>query len=75
MTQISTNVFKNEIYSKHPKKNFVTNKTEVFHIDDIWSLKRLDLNDHVHENNRGNRYVIVVIDNFSKFGWIVAIRN
>ena len=35
--------FINEIYSKPPKKNYPTNKTDVYHIDDIWSLDILDL--------------------------------
>ena len=56
-------------------KNYVTNKTDVYHIDDIWSLDLLDLKDYVHENNRGYRYVLVIIDNFSKFGWTVPLRN
>ena len=35
----------NEIYSKPPKKNYTTNKTDVYHIDDIWPLDTLDLRD------------------------------
>ena len=27
------------------------------------------------ENNIGYRYVLVVIDNFSKFGWTVPLKN
>ena len=75
MTQKSINVFINEIYSKPPKKNYVTNKTDVYHIDDIWSLDILDLKDYGPENNKRYRYVLVVIDNFSKFGWTVSIKN
>ena len=26
-------------------------------------------------NDRGYRYVLVVIDNFSKFGWTIPIKN
>ena len=44
-------------------------------IDDIWSLDILDLNDYGPENNRGYRYVLVVIDNFSKFGWTIPLKN
>ena len=46
MTQKNIKVFKNEIYSKGPKGNYVTNKTDVYHIDDIWSLDKLDLKDY-----------------------------
>ena len=31
-------IFINEMYSKPPEKNYNTNKTDVYHIDDIWSL-------------------------------------
>ena len=35
----------------------------------------LDLKDYGPENNRGYRYVDVVINNFSKFGWTVPLKN
>ena len=75
MTQKNIKIFINEIYSKPPKKNYVTNKTDVYHIDDIWSLDILDLKDYGPENNRGYRYVLVTIDNFSKFGWTIPLKN
>ena len=75
MTQKNIKIFINEIYSKPPKKNYVTNKTDVYHIDDIWSLDILDLKDYGPKNNRGYRYVLVTIDNFSKFGWTIPLKN
>ena len=75
MTQKNIKIFINEIYSKPPKKNYVTNKTDVYHINDIWSLDILDLKDYGPENNRGYRYVLVTIDNFSKYGWRVSLKN
>ena len=75
MTQKNIKIFINEIYSKLPKKNYVTNKTDVYFIDDIWSLDILDLKDYGPENSRGYRYVLVIIDNFSKFGWTVPLKN
>ena len=75
MTQKNIKIFINEIYSKPPKRSYSTNKTDVYHIDDIWSLDILDLKDYGPENNRGFRYVLVVIDNFSKFGWTVFLKN
>ena len=53
MPQKTIDVSINEIYSKPPKKNYATNKTVVYHIDDIWSLDILDLKDYGPENNRG----------------------
>ena len=75
MTQKNIKVFINEIYSKGPRKSYPTSKIDVYHIDDLWSLDILDLKDYGPENNRGYRYVLVVIDNFSKFGWTVALKN
>ena len=75
MTQKNIKIFINEIYSKPPKKYYLTNKTDVYFIDDIWSLDILDLKDYGPENNRGYRYVLVIIDNFSKFGWTIPLKN
>ena len=75
MTQKNIKIFINEIYSKPPKKYYNTNKTNVYYNDDTWSLDILDLNDYGPENNKGYRYVLVIIDNFSKFGWTVPLKN
>ena len=75
MTQKNIKIFINEIYSKSPKKNYITNKTDVYHIDDTWSVDILDLKDYGPENNRGYRYVLVTIDNFSKYGWTIPLKN
>ena len=75
MTQKNIKIFIDEIYSKAPKKNYATNKTDVYYIDDIWSLDILDLKDYGPKNNRGYRYVLVTIDNFSKFGWTSPLKN
>ena len=74
MTQKSIRSFKNEINSKPPKRNYPTNKTDVYHIKDIWrSLDILDLKDYGPKNIRGYRYVSVIRDNLSKFGWTVPL--
>ena len=75
---MNQNLFKkfiNEIYSKGSKRNHITNKTDVYHIDFMWSLDILDLKDYGPENNRGYRYVLVVSDSFSKFGWTLPLKN
>ena len=66
MTQKTIKTFVNEIYSKRPKRNYMANKTNVCHIDDIWSLDILDLKDYGPGKHRGYRYVELVTDNFSK---------
>ena len=75
MSQKHIKMFINEIYSEPPKKNYPTNKTDVYYIDDIWSLDILDLKDYGPENNRKYRYVLIIIDNFSKFGWTLPLKN
>ena len=75
MTQKNNKTFINEICSKGQRKYYPTNKTDVYHIDDVWSLDNLDLKDYGPKNNRGYRYVLVFIDNFSKFGWTVPIKK
>ena len=66
MIQKAITININEIYSKTPKNCYATNKTNVYHIDDIWSLDILDLKDYGPENNRGYRKVLVIIDIFTK---------
>ena len=75
MTQKLTNYFINEICSKPPKKICSTNKTDVQHIDDIWFLDILGLRHYDPENNKGFGYVLVVIDNFSKFGCTLPLKK
>ena len=52
MTQKNIKTFINEIYSGGLKRNYLTNKTDVYHIDDIWSLDILDLKYYGLENKR-----------------------
>ena len=35
------------------------------HIDEIWTIDLLDMSDYGTSNNRGYRYILVVIDTFS----------
>ena len=46
-----------KLYSKSPKKNFPTKKTDVYHSDNIWSLELLGLKDYDPETKRGYRYI------------------
>ena len=68
-------IFINEIYSRPPNKNYETNKTMIKSIDDTWSSDLLDMNDYGIKNNKGYRYILVVVDNFSKFGWTIPLKN
>ena len=67
--------FINEIYSKPPKKNYETNKTLLKSIDETWSADLLQMDDYGVKNNRDYKYILTVIDNFSKFGWTIPLKN
>ena len=68
-------MFVDEVYSSPPRKNYFTNKTRIKCIDDIWSSDLLDMNDYGPKINKGYRYILVVIDNFSKIGWTFPLKN
>ena len=42
MTQKTIKFF-TEIFSKPPEKDYPTNKTDIYHLDDIWSLDILNV--------------------------------
>ena len=75
MTQKTIKIFGNEIYSNQYKKNCLRNKIDVYHIDNIWSLDILDLKDYGPENKKNYRYVVVIIDIFSKYGWTTPLKT
>ena len=33
------------------------------------------MKDYGPKNNRGYRYILVIIDNYSKFGWTIPLKN
>ena len=70
-----TRIFINEIYSKPPEKNFPTIKIISNHIDESWSIDLADMVDYKISNNKGFRYIFVLIDNFSKIFWCILLKN
>ena len=70
-----TKIFIDETYSSSLKYNFPTNKRMVKSIDDTWSSDLLDMKDYGLKNNRGYRFILVVVDIFSKFGWTIPSKN
>ena len=75
MTQKTIDLFLDKIYSELPDNNYSTDKTEVYHYDDIWSLDLLDLKGFDPKIIRGYRYVLVVTDMISNFGWTVLMKK
>ena len=70
-----TKIFIEEIYSKYPKKTFETNKIIYNSIDEIWSFGLADMNDNKNSNNRGYRYIFIIIDKFGKDTWVIPPDN
>ena len=70
-----TKIFIDEIYSTPPRKNFPTNKIVYNHIDEIWSIDLADMVDYKVSNNKGFRYIFIILDNFSKYLWAIPLKN
>ena len=70
-----TKIFFDEIYSKPPKKNYPTNKVIYNHIYEIWSIDLADFSDYKILNNKGFRYIFIIIDNFSNYLWAIPLKN
>ena len=68
-------IFIDEIYSKPPIKNYPTNKIIYNHIDETWSIDLADMIDYKASNNKGFRYVFVIIHNYSKYSWGIPLKN
>ena len=68
MIQKSINTFIDEIYSKPPKKNYLTNKTDVYHIDDAWSLYILDLKNYRPEKKKKLQISFIYDRQFREIG-------
>ena len=67
--------FVDEVYPKPPKRNYPTNKKIFIHIDEIWSIDLADMIDYKFSNNKGFRYIFIIIDNFSKYVWAIPPKN
>ena len=70
-----TKIFIDEIHSTPPRKNYQTNKIVFNHIDEIWSIDLADMIDYKISNNRGFRYIFIIIDNFSKYLWGIPLKK
>ena len=81
MTQKTIKIFMEEIYSKPPKKIISLTKPMFIKLmtSGLWIFEtkvlNVDLEDYGPETIRGYRYVLVVIDNFSKYGWTVPLKK
>ena len=56
------------------KRNFTQRHVIVNHIDKIWAADLVDMQ-KFSKWNRGYKYLMMVIDVFSKYGWIVPLKD
>ena len=68
-------IFVDEIYSKAPLRNYPTNKIVYNHVDEIWSIDLADMIDYKMSNNKGFRYIFIIIDNLSEYLWAIPLKN
>ena len=66
--------FIDELYSKAPKRNYETNIIIINHIHETRSINLADKNEYKTPNNKGIRYIFIIIDNFSQ-EQITKIKN
>ena len=70
-----TKTFVNEICSKALKKNYETNKIITNYIDEVWSIDLAEMIDYKISNNKGFRYIFIIIHNYSKHLWAIPLKN
>ena len=75
MNRDLTKIFVDETYSKPPQRNSPINKIIYNHIDEIWSIDLADFSEYKTCNNKGFRYIFIIIDNFSKYLWVIPLKN
>ena len=63
----------NELH-KSIKRNFTRRRVIVNHIDEIWCSDLVEMQ-HFSKWNKGFRYLLMVLDVLSKYGWIVPLKD
>lgn len=63
----------NEIH-KCARVNFPRRPVEMRDIDDLWQADLIDMQNYSKENS-GFRYILVVIDTFSKYAWAIPLKS
>mgnify|MGYP000140966385 FL=1 len=74
--QVKKFLTKQASYSLHKpaRKNFTRNPTIVKGIDDQWQVDLADMQS-LSRFNYGYKYILTVIDVFSKFAWAVPVKT
>lgn len=56
------------------RKYFKRRKVVIKEIDETWQADLIDMSTYAKQN-KGFHFILTVIDNFSKYGWVVPLRN
>jgi len=67
--QESYTLFRHRLRNKYP-----TSKYEVSEIDQQWSIDLADMQ-IISQQNKGYRYLLCVIDVFSKYAWVKPLKS
>jgi hypothetical protein len=59
---------------KAARRNYKRRRTILHGIDDLWQADLAEYRDYYKQNN-GYKYILVVIDCFSKFLWTIALKD
>ena len=68
-----TNMLANELH-KPTRKNFPRRKVIAFSPNQIWAADLVEMIPYSREN-KGFKYLLTVIDVFSKYGWIIPLKT
>lgn len=63
-------------YTLHKDRRikFKRNQYNITNIDDLWEMDLIDMQKY-SRNNKGNKYILAVIDCFSKYAWCIPIKR
>ena len=74
--QVKTWLQSKDIYTLHKPVcyNFPRNRVIVTGTDDQWQADLVDISS-LALSNKGNKFLLTCFDVFSKFGWVVPLKN
>ena len=59
---------------KQARRRFLRRKVDIRGLDETWEIDLVDVSKY-SKVNKGYKFLLTIIDIFSKYGWIVALKN